>query len=630
MIKKLFSSILLVVALTASAQEVVRYGYAPEQMAETDMIAQGQGANGFLGGLICLDPAVDPVVARLEGHQIKGVRCYLRYDYKQARQDRTFIMHTTSPDATPTKKICDFVQGWNEIYFDEPVTIGSEPIYVGLQVYELRGSSHPFVSYGPASVPGACWINLNKEGWTNYTNRGTLLIQAILDDEAASIVDDMVYAQVASAPQTVAPSTTFDGEVFFNNYTDETINSVELQMLGQGDEVPYTTNVIFDTPLAPHEGRNIPMEVYAGSEVGVSQWVKLTVSKFNDAEAQEAYPGITYHYVTRDAFQRVSLVEEFTSQSCVNCPFMIYYLDKAMHEYDKELVYITHHVGFANDFFTMSGEDDLVYLFGDQYSFNPAVMYDRRVFPGEIAPVIGASVAETTPYTDAFNIVSVMLAMAEVNIDFTHNEADGTLACTVSGRVNSELAASGTDTYISVFLVEDNIPVSDKYFQVGLDDTVEQGAPADLKETFRHNGVKRHAFTAQTGDLLTLGAENDFTISYDAIAINSEWNLDNCRFVAYVHKMDKEDMTQNEVLNAAQKWVTAAGAVDDIVNDNDIVRFVVNPDRTIRPMADVNSYRIYNTQGQYISAHSQLTPGMYVVSYKTIDGLSGVTKLFVR
>ncbi len=626
MIKKIIAAVLLCVSMSVSAQETVHYGYAPDVMAEANMVAQGQGANGFLAGLICLDPSIDPVMARLEGHQILGVRCYLRSEHAQARQKRSYIMHKTSPDAEPTKKVCDFVEGWNEVYFDEPLTIGTAPIYVGMQVYEQRGQAHPFVSYGSASVPGACWINLNNEGWVEYNGRGTLLIQAILDNESAVLLEDMVYAQVATTPQTVAPSQTFDCEVYFHNYTDKEINKVQLLSLGQGDENPYVYDVVFDTPLAAREGRNIPMEIYAGSETGVSQWVQLTVSKINGEEAQAARPGLSYHYVTVDAFQRMSIVEEFTSQSCHNCPFMIYYLDKAMHEYDKEVVYVTHHTGFVPDFFTKSGEEELVYLFGTEGSSNPAVMYDRRVFPDMTTPIHLAYVAETTPYTDALNVVTEMLAMADVNIDFEHNKDAGTIGCTVSGRINSELAAAGVNTYLSVYLVEDNIPVSEKYFQAGL--VEEEGAPEDLIESFRHNGIKRHIFTAHTGDLLTLGSENDYSVTFDAIAIDPEWVLDNCRMVAFVHKMDKVDMTQNEVLNAAQKWITEMGAVEGIEQDSE-VRFVVNANRTITPTADVASYRIYTTQGVYVAANTQLVPGVYIVTYKTMQGTTGATKLLV-
>lgn len=626
--KYILSAICVCLALVASAQEPVIYGYAPQQMAETALIGQGQGGNGFLAGLVCFDPAIDPTWKRLEGYKITGVRCYLRSDYKQARQDRSFIMHTIgSPDATPTKKICDFLEGWNEIYFDEPITIGSEPVYLGMQVYEQRGTSHPFVSYGSASVAGACWININKQGWTNYDSRGTLLIQAILEDEAAAQVDNMIYAQVATAPQTVAPSQTFQCEVYFNNLTNQTVSSVELQTLGQGDETPYIEQVTFDTPLAPYEGRNIPMEIYAGSESGVSQWVELNVSKINGESAQNTRGGISYHYVTVDAFQRTPIVEEYTSQYCVNCPQMIYFLEKALHQHDGPWVYVTHHTGFAADIFSHPGEDALNYLFGDAYSSNPAVMYDRRVMTGKVTPINGLNVHETTPYTEALNIVAPMLAKAEVNIDFTYNTDEATIAPTVSGRINSEMAAAGTQTYLSVYLVEDSIPVTDVFFQIGLEEG--EGAPDDLQETFRHNGVKRHLFTAHLGDLLTLTNGNEYSVSFDAITLKPEWKTENLRMVAFVHLYDSEDMYKNEVLNAAQKWINRADALQGLHADNDAL-FYINADRTIAAPGNVRSYHLYNMQGQYIPTGTRLEAGIYIVNYKTIGGATGTQKLVVR
>ena len=186
MIKKSLFLIVALYAYASSFAEVVRYGYAPETFAEEEMIAQGTGTNGFCAGMICLDPNNDPTVKRLEGHSIKGVRSYFLNDYKQSRQGRTMIMNAVgSLDAEITTKKCDFVAGWNEVYFDQPIVIGSEPIYVGLQVYELKGTPYPLITYAPADIKGGCWVNLENEGWMEYTQRGTLMIQAILDDEAA-------------------------------------------------------------------------------------------------------------------------------------------------------------------------------------------------------------------------------------------------------------------------------------------------------------------------------------------------------------------------------------------------------------------------------------------------------------
>ena len=89
-------------------------------------------------------------------------------------------------------------------------------------------------------------------------------------------------------------------------------------------------------------------------------------------------------------------------------------------------------------------------------------------------------------------------------------------------------------------------------------------------------------------------------------------------------------MTQNEVLNASQKWVTALGAIDDVESEKESVHFYVNDDRTISVLGDIVSYQVYNIHGQYIPSGSALLQGVYVVNYKTISGERGTTKLLVR
>ena len=129
--------------------------------------------------------------------------------------------------------------------------------------------------------------------------------------------------------------------------------------------------------------------------------------------------------------------------------------------------------------------------------------------------------------------------------------------------------------------------------------------------------------------MLTFESGNEYSIEYDAIELKPEWNLDNCRIAAFVHKVDKVDMTQNEVLNASQKWLTALGAIDDVEKGEDDVRFVVNDNRTITILGDVESYQIYNMHGQYMANGATLLQGVYVVTYKTPSGERGTTKLLV-
>ena len=625
--KKILLSLFSLFVLGAGAQTTSHYGFAPDSFMPEDIQALGTGENAYVAGMICLDPTNDPVVQRLKGQKVTGVRCYLRAAYAQKRQKRTCVMYTTgTPDATPVKTYCDFEEGWNEILFDEPVTIGEEKVYVGLQVYETRGTAYPLVAFAKANVPGGSWINLKSEGWKEYSDRGTLFVQAMLD-APTSVFARSVYAQATEFPLTIAPASFFDAKVYFHNHSDKAVSSVELSTLGQGDDEPHVQTVTFAEPLAPHAACVLDLKLRSGAETGASQWLSLSVASIDGEQPQATAEGRSVLYITHDAFQRVPLVEEFTSQLCTNCPFMIYYLDQAMEEFDGPVLYVTHHTGYQKDGFTLPMDEDLLYLFGSDYTYNPAVMYDRRVAKGEVAPVLGANEASTAPYYAAISEAALRPAMARVDVEVDKN-ADGQINCRVSGRINAEMASAGHNLYLSAYLVEDGLPL-DKYFQKGLD---AEGAPADIMERFKHNGIKRHVFnTVTTGDLIQLDEENTFEAVYEPIQANKDWVWENCRVIAFVHKMDKEDMTQNEVLNAGSNRLgsTASAITRPLQDAAADVRFYVDAKKTLRANYPLASLEVYSLDGskQRVSA---LLSGVYVVRYTLSDGTQGTQKVLVR
>lgn len=602
-----FCGILAATAQTSSP----RYGFAPEQCDSTLRKWQGVGENGFIAGAICLDPITDPAVARLRGHRITGVRCYLKHAYEQSRQKRSLIFHTSVDlNETPTQKICDFAEGWNNIYFDQPVTIGDDAIYIGLQVYETIALGFPLGAYDPVSVEGGCWINLKKEGWKSYTDRGTLMIYALLDDEAAPLLENSVFAQTANAPLVVEPSKDFAGEVSFHNCSSTPVSSLTLQMLGEGDTEPTFQDITFDTPLSAYEGRVLPLPVHVGSKTGTNQWLELTVTEVNGSEAQAVRPGVTWHYVTHDAFVRTPLVEEFTSQLCVNCPFMAYYLDKAIEQHTlSDVAYVAHHAGFQKDAFTKPVDEALCFLFGPgSSSYNPAVMFDRIVPVGQEVPVISAKVAEVEPYADALKQAALRPAMASVDIT-ADGDATG-ISCRVSGRINAEMANSGIPLYLSVYLAEDSI-TTDKYPQYGMDG---EGAPADLQDRFRHNGVIRHNFcTVPTGDLLSLDADNSYSVDFPAASVAADWNLRNCRIVAFVHQFNTSLMRVNEVLNAANLPIAKTTGIDAATTTGHLPQAFVGNDRRIRTSDPAVAFTVYNLEGRQQNPAQALTPGVYLV-----------------
>ena len=523
----------------------VPYGYAPAgDVATEDLAALGGGKNEFVQGLVCFDPSADPILERLKGKSILGVRCYLRADYKQARQKRSAVLASTGTPANIQRTTyADFTQGWNDVLFDAPLPIGDEPIYLGLQAYETIGTPYPLVTYAPATVPQSCIVNLAKSKWEEFTDRGTLLVSALLEEDAAAEFACAAYAQNTTHPQTVAPDADFTGGLYIHNFTAEPIHSLEIAMQGEGAAAATLRTLELEQPVPPQGSTVITAQLRAGSAEGTAVGWTATVTRINQAATQPARPGTTPLYVTLDNFLRTPLVEEFTSQRCVACPQMAYFLEKAFEQYTGDYVYVSHHTGFAEDVFTTQPDREIVYIFGGyENEYNPAIMYNRSVLEGESTVIQGIRAMAPDPYIEALTAAAAMPAMAEVQLQLG---ADG--AVTVSGRVARDLMQ--TPLRLSCYLVEDGISAV-RYPQKGLDG--DPDAPADLKDVFRHNGIILHYFTADAaGDLLSVNASGQYSVTYPA-AQPEGFGGTRRRLVAFVHRLNKDNLRDNAVLNATQ------------------------------------------------------------------------------
>ena len=77
--KKLILTLLLCNFATLLLWSQVPYGYAPANPAAEDLSALGGNKNQFMQGLTKFDPTQDPVLQRLKGREVKGVRWKLSF-----------------------------------------------------------------------------------------------------------------------------------------------------------------------------------------------------------------------------------------------------------------------------------------------------------------------------------------------------------------------------------------------------------------------------------------------------------------------------------------------------------------------------------------------------------------------
>lgn len=608
------------------------YGFSPKECPEEEMTAIGSGANAFMEAAIRIDPAIDPLVAKLQGRKILGVRCYLRADYKQKSKGFSCVKaYTDGLEGKAVSKTVNFLAGWNEVYFDEPVEIGRTPVYVGYQVFETQGEPYPLAAYKNARVPDVCYINPGRKGWVEDSSRGTLMIEAIVDGDDTVLAGHVLVSPFGQ-PLVVAPSSDFDCSLYVHNQSAAPVSSVVYSGFDTDGNLTASHTLELPQPLAPYGSVTVSGRLRAPSTEGaeVSLLTKATEIDGNKADGCMASP--ISLYVSSDVFHRVPLVEEFTGLRCSSCPFMFYYLDMALESYAKPHVYVAHHAGFQDDTFTKPCDKSLLYLFGPAGTYNPAVMYDRRIMQGRDVPVMGAeNQADTEHYTTRIAEAMLQPALAKVLVDSEVSADKAT--CRVYGKISKAALDFKDDLYVTAYLLEDDIPARGRLSQAGLDN-IPEDAPSDLLERFRHRGVIRHCFClGDNGDKLTVDDEGNFDISFNDIRPEGDWKLSDCEVVAFVHKADTGNLADNYVLNAgatrfndyAQTGVagiSAPGTGD--------IRILVTPAGRVMASDPAAALGIYTLTGTRCDPASELPHGIYVVRWQRPDNTSGVCKVTVR
>lgn len=608
----------------AKAQDTSIYmGYAPLYPAQEETYATGTGENKFLEVAMCIDPSADPLTTRLKGSEIVGVRCFLSEEYRQKSKEFSSVaLHTGTLGNETERKIVNFDKGWNEIMFETPQKIGDEKIYLSARVFELLGAPRPFASYKRAD--GTFFMNEGKTEWEEHDDEGPLLMQAIIKTDAANVANS-ASAEISYHPLSIQPESEYQCSVYIHNWSAEPLSSVEIRTTADG--LDDTRTIELNPAIQPFDGRVTTATLRTGSKEDDDAEYTFSVVKTNGQTAQDVAPRKDELYITKYIFTRIPVVEEFTGLTCSNCPFMSYYLDIAFEEYGKPYVYIAHHAGFQEDELTTEADRSLLFLFED-VTFNPAVMYDRRALgEDDTTPLYGARETSHEPYLNSLKQTELYPAEAMVIVNAEESEDGSSMNCTVEGKISNIALQSGDKFYISTYLLEDSIS-TDVYPQAGMDTP---GAPADLAERFRHNGVIRHIFNNNPeGDELTVNG-NDFRVEYNGVVKTPDWNWDNCQFVAIVHRLNKEDRKANHILNGGSSRLNEiAKSVEDVSADGTGITVYADSSRRICTSAAVRSLEVYSMQGCAVDSSESLQPGLYVVKCTSASGKTSVHKVAVR
>ena len=218
------------------------------------------------------------------------------------------------------------------------------------------------------------------------------------------------------------------------------------------------------------------------------------------------------------------LVEEFSGQMCVNCPYGAAQLHELQSEYGADtLIVVTIHSGIQEGFgFHVSdgglATDEGEQLFASQgRPAQPAMVVDRRggtVARDDASKPTDKSKKWLTAVVNAFKVSAVVKLDATAAYNKESNQ--------VQVKVDA-LSEDAMDCKLCVWIIEDNIVGFQKY-------------PDKYDMEYVHNNIFRKAVNPLNGDDVHLTGDMDNPTSREySIALYESWNVQNLSVVAFVY-----------------------------------------------------------------------------------------------
>lgn len=586
----------LVVTMSAFAQSEVWWGYY-----------QDGDQRGGLGvnAIETYDQAIfiPSDFALAKGKKIKAVRFFLRS--KTNLKDVKVWLSSTLPQKVEDADMFVALEDGsfngkddnsqtllgtvNEVELPEAYTITDDGVYVGYSftMKNKTGSAgqYPIVIAG-TPVTNSLFLRTSASvpEWSNFSgNYGNLALQVLMEGE---------FTQNALSPedlggQLVGLNEPFTVNLKITNLGAASVNDFDYIATIDGvasEEKHVTINPAYNV-LGGTIEKTLSFE--ALTELG-NKNITIDITKVNgqpnQAEKTSATGSVT---VVEELFKRVVLVEEFTGESCPNCPRAANGLATVLHneKYAGKIAAVCHHSGYGNDTYTTDADNAYTWFFNDRYTFAPAMMYDR--WTGENKNYSGDQLSPCYSVGGAADIsenVDKRLkvdAPVKVELEAAFNADKSKISVKVTGKRVGEWATD--PARINLVLTEDSIKT-----------TKQSGASG----TFWHMHVSR-AVNSTWGDIIDWNGDE---YSYDyTFVVNSKWNTEQLKVVAYVHCYDSTNPNNCEIANAA--IVTPL-----ITSEPDAIQTIENTDSR---KADA----IYNLAGQRVEKAQH---GIYIVGGKKI------------
>ena len=457
-----------------------------------------------------------------EGYQVVGVRIAVSKGVKDAEVS---LLNNISERKKIVSKKADLVFGWNEVRFDKPIEINSslnELIY-GYQVLEknISDQTEPYFvacDNGVGASNEAFYVNVSGGALDSRSrDNGALLCQLMISGPADKI-NDRASLTVTRYDKALDASGKLGVSYVARNEGANDINQMEITY-SVGGKVVLTDS---RTETIKHI-QELQLKT-KGISVANGETLTARITKVNGRETNLPGFQIKIEGVADKSFARKVLLEQFSTENCSSCPGAHRYLDKVLAEetYADHFVWVTHHVGYERDTFSLPESEALLFFYEKQendgtYSESaPAMLLDRthtelkHSFDG-----YDYTMLPVYPSQDEFNRKLLDEAIARpafVSVDIKEacDPKTRKLDLTISGRAYKE-SLDADNLYLNLFLVEDDI-YSRRQAGAG---TADDGG---RKPVYQH-GVIRQISLGGGGKKLTLDDKGEYTYSLSLIHI---------------------------------------------------------------------------------------------------------------
>lgn len=440
------------------------------------------------------------------------------------------------------------VKGWNNLSFNNVEAITTDKgFYVGYTIRQ-KGSCYAISAVG-SDHDGGLYVNTDSS-WEDKSGAGlgTLSIETIIEADNLPTFD--LAAAGIDLPQRVQKGTTVPVNLLVSNLASRTISEFDLvcNVTGLEETVYHIKQEIL--PCSEDTVTFDFAPAFEERQKGLEMTVTIdNLKEGDDIDISNNSVAATFDFVKHD-FTRTTLVEEFTTENCSNCPMAIPIITGVLEdeEFDGKVLALSHHSGYMTDWLTTDADVEFLRLYGSG-SYAPAVMYDR--YTDKDTPVCGVGSSE-----EIKEILRQRLdepANAMLSVSAKGDEENNKVSVKVSGAIDWSFDLS--DPRITVCVVENNIEAENQ-----------AGASSD----FIHQHVLR-AYNEVWGAPLEWDENDEFEYECE-LEIDDSWKCEDMEIIAFVNNYDAVDISNCAVENATRcdiEWVKGVG--ETMAGDRQIV-----------------------------------------------------------